>query len=174
MISGSVGLLIARRRDLNLQQGRGKMMTKRSDKDPNQPDGRSPVDREFADRTRVDLPQQVVDSGLFDLDQDPAQLARVREIVSHLPDRTVVDVASRLRTAGHAQQTDIKAFTDRHGITPAEQRLLASLVAGLSVVDHAREQRISVNTARTHMRRLIEKTGSRGQLDLLRKFHRPG
>lgn len=145
------------------------MKRKQSDASPDTPDDRPPVDRDLAAQTRTELPRQIVDSGLFDLDRDPAQLARVREILARLPDRTVVDVANRLRLADSAKQTDIKAFIKTHGITPAEERLLTSLVNGETVVDHAQKQGVSVNTARTHMRRLLEKTGSTGQLDLIKK-----
>lgn len=120
---------------------------------------------------RAALPGLVRDSGLFDLDYDPAELARMNQIFEHLPDQTVFDLSRRLRSVIAEKEPDFAAFSEHFNITPAERRLLESLVEGLTVVAHAQRAGISVNTARTHMRRLLEKTGSTGQLDLIRLAH---
>ena len=148
------------------------MAPKRHDGKPDGAVGRSRVDPDLARRTRNDLPRQIANSGLFDLENEPAQLARLQQVFSHLPDRTVIEVAGRLRAADGAKPDGLQSFVAKFGITPAEERLLESLTAGQTVVGHAQAQGISVNTARTHMRRLLEKTGSSGQLDLIRKAHR--
>lgn len=46
----------------------------------------------------------------------------------------------------------------RWGLTPAEHRLLAALVEGHSVIDHARREGVKESTMRTHARALLEKT----------------
>lgn len=128
-------------------------------------------DADLVERARQALPRQIRESELFDLDYDPAELARMTQIIQHLPDQTVVDVSGRLQALGAEKQPDFAAFSKEFGISPAERKLLESLVAGLTVVAHAGKAEISVNTARSHMRRLLEKTGSAGQLDLMRKAY---
>lgn len=120
---------------------------------------------------RKALPGLVRDSGLFDLDYDPSELARMNQIFECLPDQTVFDLSTRLRSVIAKKEPDFVTFSEVFGISPAESKLLESLVEGLTVVAHAQRTGISVNTARTHMRRLLEKTGSAGQLDLIRKVH---
>lgn len=122
-----------------------------------------------ADALRAELPRQVEQSGLFDVDDEPGQIARLREIFAHLPDRAVINVSQKLKSFQAAQTPDITHFVEEHSISAAEQKLLESLIEGLTVVAHAGRLGISVNTARTHMRRLLEKTGSSGQLDLVKK-----
>ncbi|MCC0051787.1 MAG: response regulator transcription factor [Rhodobiaceae bacterium] len=135
------------------------------------PGGRLPVDKEQLLEARAALPGLVRDTGMFDLDYDPSELARMKQIFEHLPDQAVLDLSHRLGSLLAEKQPDLAAFSARHGISPAEQKLLESLIEGLTVVAHAEREGISVNTARTHMRRLLEKTGSGGQLDLIRLAH---
>ena len=136
------------------------------------PSGDQPaVDDSVLGEARAALPGLVRDSGLFDLDYDPSEIARMNQIFEYLPDQTVVDLAKRLGLLIAEKQPDFAAFAHKFGISPAERKLLESLVEGLTVVAHAERAGISVNTARTHMRRLLEKTGSRGQLDLIRLAH---
>jgi DNA-binding CsgD family transcriptional regulator len=127
------------------------------------------ADPDLVERSREGLPKLIRESQLFDLDYDPPELARMAQIIQHLPDQTVVDVSGRLQALGAEKQPDFALFSKQYGISPAERKLLESLVAGLTVVAHAGKEEISVNTARTHMRRLLDKTGSSGQLDLMRK-----
>lgn len=135
------------------------------------PGGQPPVGKEQVLEARAALPGLVRDAGLFDLDYDPSELARMKQIFEHLPDQAVWDLSQRLGSLIAETQPDFAAFSFKHGISPAEQKLLESLIEGLTVVAHAEREGISVNTARTHMRRLLEKTGSSGQLDLIRLAH---
>lgn len=121
---------------------------------------------------RKALPGLVRNSGLFDLDYDPSELARMNQIFECLPDQTVFDLSKRLKSVIAEKEPDFLAFSEAFGISPAERKLLESLVEGLTVVAHAETAGISVNTARTHMRRLLEKTGTSGQLDLISLAHR--
>lgn len=148
------------------------MVEKRTDEKtgPAGPQSSDVKDKLFEARTA--LPGQIRDSGLFDLDYDPGELARMKQIFEHLSDQTVLNLSKRLETLCAEKQPDFDRFSAEFGISPAERKLLESLVEGKTVVAHAERLGTSVNTARTHMRRLLDKTGSTGQLDLLRKFHR--
>lgn len=55
-----------------------------------------------------------------------------------------------------------------YGLTQAEQRLLRVLFDGISLPEAARCLGVARTTARTHLQRLFEKTGTRRQADLLR------
>jgi DNA-binding CsgD family transcriptional regulator len=52
-------------------------------------------------------------------------------------------------------------------LTPAEARVARLLSAGDTVEGIATESRVSLNTVRTHLRRVLEKTGCRRQADLV-------
>jgi len=100
---------------------------------------------------------------------DVAWKHRVHEIVAGLPADMQRDILERLRQAqSNGRLPDIDAFADRHGLTPAETGLVRSLADGLSVSKHAGAKHISVNTARFQMQRVLEKTGARRQVDLIR------
>jgi DNA-binding CsgD family transcriptional regulator len=55
-----------------------------------------------------------------------------------------------------------------YGLTPAEARLLNALLEGRRLSDYAKETGITLNTAKTYLRQLFDKTGSARQADLLR------
>jgi len=105
-----------------------------------------------------------------DVETDPAMIKRVREIAEKIPAATLRDILAVMDDASARGQPDITSFCARHGISVAEERLLASIVDGKTVADHAASKAISINTARTHMRRLLEKTGASNQVDLVRLY----
>jgi DNA-binding CsgD family transcriptional regulator len=53
------------------------------------------------------------------------------------------------------------------GLTPAETRLAILLLQHRSVEEAAERLDISLNTARTHLKKLFEKTGTRRQSELV-------
>ena len=55
-----------------------------------------------------------------------------------------------------------------YGLTPAQTRLAALIVGGQGLVEAAGRLGVSVNTARTQLRRMFEKTGVNGQPALVR------
>jgi DNA-binding CsgD family transcriptional regulator len=57
---------------------------------------------------------------------------------------------------------------DAYGLTLAEVRVALSVASGLGISDTARRLKISVNTVKTHLRRVYEKTGTRRQAELSR------
>lgn len=109
------------------------------------------------------------------IEPDTAHQKRLTEILDYIPNEQIADVLERLRASQNVGGSNIEQFTKAHRISPAEGRLLESLINGITVVEHAKSANISINTARTQMRQLIEKTETSGQLDLLQKYfkHRP-
>jgi DNA-binding CsgD family transcriptional regulator len=60
------------------------------------------------------------------------------------------------------------ALSRLYGLTRAEARLATALLAGQGLRQAAAELEISVNTAKTHLQRIFEKTGTHRQSELLR------
>jgi DNA-binding CsgD family transcriptional regulator len=60
----------------------------------------------------------------------------------------------------------VRAF----GLTPSEAALALSLAQGRSLAEHARQRRITVHTARTHLARIYAKTGTRRQAELVARL----
>ncbi len=65
---------------------------------------------------------------------------------------------------------DLSALTSIFGLTTAETRLALMLLSGRSVTDIARAQGRSLATVRTHLARLMAKTETTRQSDLLRRL----
>jgi DNA-binding CsgD family transcriptional regulator len=59
-----------------------------------------------------------------------------------------------------------------YGFTAAEARLVLTLVESDGLAAAAGELGITLNTARTHLKRVFEKTGTRRQSDLIRRLLR--
>jgi DNA-binding CsgD family transcriptional regulator len=57
-------------------------------------------------------------------------------------------------------------------LTPAETRLAVALCAGRPVADHAQDARISVLTARTLLKRVLQKTDTHSQMELVGRLLR--
>lgn len=55
-----------------------------------------------------------------------------------------------------------------YGLTPAQLRLAALIVAGLDLVEAAGKLGVSANTTRTHLQRMFDKTGARSQAALVK------
>jgi DNA-binding CsgD family transcriptional regulator len=68
------------------------------------------------------------------------------------------------------QMTDerLAAAAPIYGITPAQLRLAKLIIAGHDLVDAAGRLGVSVNTTRTHLQRMFDKTGVRSQPALVR------
>lgn len=77
-------------------------------------------------------------------------------------------VAVFLRELGDTSPFPAELFVRRYGITPAECRVLMLVVQGMTIADAARTIGISLPTAKTHLARLFEKTGTKRQADLVR------
>ncbi|MFJ2993088.1 helix-turn-helix transcriptional regulator [Pandoraea sp. NPDC087047] len=57
------------------------------------------------------------------------------------------------------------------GLSPAEARLAQALAAGRELTQYAQDANVAINTARTQLRHIFDKTGCRRQADLLRLLH---
>jgi len=79
-----------------------------------------------------------------------------------------VFVASSAERPGHG----LRAFTEAFGLTPGETRLLERLMQGDSISDTAQSLGIAKTTAKTHLSRVLAKTGMRRQTSLLALVHR--
>jgi DNA-binding CsgD family transcriptional regulator len=62
----------------------------------------------------------------------------------------------------------ISVLSGLYGLTPAEARVVAALIAGRSLTEHARECGVSVETVRSHLKRAMAKTETRRQSELVR------
>ncbi len=105
-----------------------------------------------------------------EIDLDESRITRLGKIFDQLSPALVRQVHDRMQAETSISGDKMGMFVERYGISAAEARLLATLVEGRTVVEHAGLAGISINTARTHMRRLLDKSGAANQLDLLRKF----
>lgn len=61
-----------------------------------------------------------------------------------------------------------KRLMDQYGLTPAEAHVACRLVAGESAADIGAGTGTTLNTVRTHIRRILVKAGCRTQVELLR------
>lgn len=83
------------------------------------------------------------------------------------------EAAAILLVRDPAAQAGRQARTvgDRFDLTAAETRLAQALMAGVSPVDFARAQAVSVNTVYTHLARLKEKAGAHRLPDLIGRLN---
>ena len=65
-------------------------------------------------------------------------------------------------------EADAEALARIYGLTVAESRLTELLIQGETLVEAADRLRISHNTARTHLQRIYDKTGTHHRGDLIR------
>jgi DNA-binding CsgD family transcriptional regulator/PAS domain-containing protein len=67
----------------------------------------------------------------------------------------------------HTETTE-RVLRKLYDLTPAEARLTAILTQGKGVIDACAELEVTSNTARTHLKRVFQKTGARRQSDLVK------
>jgi DNA-binding CsgD family transcriptional regulator len=65
-------------------------------------------------------------------------------------------------------EANLKDFAGMHGLTPAEMRLLAALLVDSTLPAAARQLGVSVNTLRSQLKSVLEKTGARRQVELVK------
>lgn len=68
----------------------------------------------------------------------------------------------------HSPAADLHAFAARHHLTPAELRVLQSLLNDHAPKQIASEQGVSIKTVRTQLSSLFTKTGTRNQRELVK------
>jgi DNA-binding CsgD family transcriptional regulator/PAS domain-containing protein len=77
-------------------------------------------------------------------------------------------VATFIRELEDTSPFPAELFVRRYAITPAECRVMMLLVQGQTIAEAAEALGIALATARTHLARLFEKTGTSRQVDLVR------
>ncbi len=77
-------------------------------------------------------------------------------------------VAVFIRELGDTSPFPAELFVRRYSITPAESRVMLLLVQGMTISEAAEALGISPPTAKTHLARLFDKTGTSRQADLVR------
>jgi DNA-binding CsgD family transcriptional regulator/PAS domain-containing protein len=77
-------------------------------------------------------------------------------------------VAIFIRELGDTSPFPAELFVRRYAITPAESRVMLLIVQGMTVAEAAETLGISLPTAKTHLARLFDKTGTSRQADLVR------
>ena len=112
------------------------------------------------DETHYDLPRQgnlpiVLDGG-------GGEPANVCWVIAH-NNQILVAINDR-----HMTEERLAAAAAVYNITPAQARLAGLIVAGHDLVDAAGRLGVSVNTTRTHLQRMFDKTGVRSQPALVR------
>ncbi len=65
---------------------------------------------------------------------------------------------------------EICGFAARFGLTAAETRVLGAIIDGKGLLAAAERLNIGEATARTHARRIFDKTGTHRQPELIRRF----
>jgi DNA-binding CsgD family transcriptional regulator len=69
---------------------------------------------------------------------------------------------------------DDKQLQKQFGLTPAEAGLVHEMLRNESIQAVADRLHIKIATARTHLHRVLAKTGTRSQADLMRLILTPG
>jgi len=77
-------------------------------------------------------------------------------------------VAVFIRELGDTSPFPAELFVRRYSITPAESRVMMLLVQGMTISEAAEALGISPPTAKTHLARLFDKTGTSRQTELVR------
>jgi DNA-binding CsgD family transcriptional regulator len=82
----------------------------------------------------------------------------------------LADVASAIVLLEDSRPLDERVALATHafGFSDAQARLALALAGGMTLADHARRAAISMNTARTHLKRTFEKAGVTSQAGLVR------
>ena len=97
-----------------------------------------------------------------------------RDVVKRFGGVQAVDVDSHAELAvfivdpENRIKADLPAYQRCFGLTPAEARLAAYLVEGMSLVEVARKHRLSITTVRSQLQGLFVKTETHRQVDLIR------
>ncbi|GAB3625296.1 helix-turn-helix transcriptional regulator [Pandoraea terrae] len=116
-----------------------------------------PVPTAGSHRIRHDEHRKLVVSAIPLRPDHPAALAWQRPMVM----LTVADLMQRTTLTPYT----LKAL---FGLSPAEARLALALYDGKELAQIAEEAGVAINTARTQLRNIFDKTGSRRQADLVR------
>ncbi|MCP5143546.1 MAG: response regulator [Gammaproteobacteria bacterium] len=87
------------------------------------------------------------------------------------PDRSPVAIAY-LFDPNQSRQISIDVLMSEYRLTEAECRLVALMMNGTTLENAASQLEIAANTARTHLKNIFQKTGTKRQTELLLKLAR--
>ena len=79
-------------------------------------------------------------------------------------------VLAVVRRSGAAITIDPSLLQQGFGLTKKEAQLASSLAAGQSLEEYSQAAGIKKETARWHMKQILQKTSCRGQADLVRRM----
>jgi DNA-binding CsgD family transcriptional regulator len=68
---------------------------------------------------------------------------------------------------GSGSEADVHPLAELFGLTPVETRLVSQLVRGLSLQEAARALQLKVQTVRTYLKLIFQKTGTHRQVELV-------
>lgn len=86
------------------------------------------------------------------------------------PARVAAVVIKDPQAQPHASAESRREIAKLYELTRAEERLLDRILDGLGLFEAAEQLGVSRNTARTHMKRIYAKTGTRRQAELVRRL----
>jgi DNA-binding CsgD family transcriptional regulator len=75
-----------------------------------------------------------------------------------------------LHNSAQAKLVSGAQLQELYSLTPAEGRLAKELLQGSSLAEYAQGTKISLHTAKNHLRRIFEKTGHTSQIDFIREI----
>ncbi len=78
------------------------------------------------------------------------------------------NIALMIHDSGAIDKVDLDGFAKVHGLTPAEARILNLLLEHASLPPIVGELGVSINTVRSQLRAIREKTGARRQAELVK------
>lgn len=84
------------------------------------------------------------------------------------PDARRPAIALMIHDPAELDTLDFKGFAKVHGLTPAEARITNLLLEHMSLPPISQELGVSINTVRSQLRSILEKTGARRQAELVR------
>ena len=84
------------------------------------------------------------------------------------PDARRPTIALMIHDPAGLDTLDLEGFAKTHGLTPAEARVIKLLLEHTSLPPVARELGVTINTARSQLRSILGKTGTRRQAELVR------
>jgi DNA-binding CsgD family transcriptional regulator len=96
---------------------------------------------------------------------EPPAIQRPREVEHGATERGLQLMADRGR---HPGASAIETMGEINGLTPGEVRVLHAVLEVGGIREIAAALAISPTTVKTHLRHIFQKTGAKGQVDLIR------
>lgn len=112
---------------------------------------------------------QIRDSGIAEALWPSNEMAmqRLETILAQLDESLIEEFFPPTDRQGPGLAGLISGLAEQYGLTPAEQRVLINLCNGLKLKEQAEQAGVSHNTLRSQTQRLLEKTGTHSQSELI-------